>query len=338
MAKSDSLSESGSPRDQQQSEPPVSGFTAVNGREQSTSTAGSSVINGNISERKGSDERSNGQNGNSNSNGNGNSNGQVRGSPPGPERLTLTTNTRREDWSQPQHGGDSNSQLPQHGSATTPYLDLEGRHKRKRSESDIQPPNPHPYHNHGLPKSPPRVATQESATPTELHRDIATRPAPYPEKRDYYDSPSQQYTPSANENREPVQNGWSSHSNQEHRSPYDSVHSAQTSSIHLADDRIMSEALRREIHGEPHSAHSQNGYGTSSPGDDESRSAYGNAYGQDQNPVQMQADMKKRKRNFSNRTKTGCMTCRKRKKKCDEGRPECTQKYPSNFLLIILLT
>lgn len=31
----------------------------------------------------------------------------------------------------------------------------------------------------------------------------------------------------------------------------------------------------------------------------------------------------KRKRNFSNRTKTGCITCRGRKKKCDEGRPLC---------------
>lgn len=31
----------------------------------------------------------------------------------------------------------------------------------------------------------------------------------------------------------------------------------------------------------------------------------------------------KRKRNFSNRTKTGCHTCRQRKKKCDEAKPEC---------------
>ena len=31
----------------------------------------------------------------------------------------------------------------------------------------------------------------------------------------------------------------------------------------------------------------------------------------------------KRKRNFSNRTKTGCMTCRRRKKKCGEERPYC---------------
>ncbi len=37
----------------------------------------------------------------------------------------------------------------------------------------------------------------------------------------------------------------------------------------------------------------------------------------------IQSDPKKRKRNFSNRTKTGCLTCRKRKKKCDEAKPEC---------------
>lgn len=37
----------------------------------------------------------------------------------------------------------------------------------------------------------------------------------------------------------------------------------------------------------------------------------------------IQADVKKRKRQFANRTKTGCGTCRRRKKKCDEAKPEC---------------
>jgi hypothetical protein len=37
----------------------------------------------------------------------------------------------------------------------------------------------------------------------------------------------------------------------------------------------------------------------------------------------MELDRKRRKRVFSNRTKTGCMTCRRRKKKCDEQHPEC---------------
>jgi hypothetical protein len=33
---------------------------------------------------------------------------------------------------------------------------------------------------------------------------------------------------------------------------------------------------------------------------------------------------KKRQRPFVNRTRTGCRTCRRRKKKCDEAKPECT--------------
>ena len=32
---------------------------------------------------------------------------------------------------------------------------------------------------------------------------------------------------------------------------------------------------------------------------------------------------RRRKRQFANRVKTGCVTCRRRKKKCDEGKPEC---------------
>lgn len=42
-------------------------------------------------------------------------------------------------------------------------------------------------------------------------------------------------------------------------------------------------------------------------------------------------DPKRRKRNFSNRTKTGCHTCRQRKKKCDEGKPECLNCIKGNF-------
>ncbi|KIW30673.1 hypothetical protein, variant [Cladophialophora immunda] len=39
----------------------------------------------------------------------------------------------------------------------------------------------------------------------------------------------------------------------------------------------------------------------------------------------------KRKRNFSNRTKTGCLTCRQRKKKCDEGQPTCENCHRGGF-------
>lgn len=53
----------------------------------------------------------------------------------------------------------------------------------------------------------------------------------------------------------------------------------------------------------------------------------GQGYDQD-GPINSATGLQKRKRNFANRTKTGCMTCRKRKKKCDEQRPFCTYFLP----------
>ncbi|KAI8930590.1 hypothetical protein NX059_012200 [Plenodomus lindquistii] len=47
----------------------------------------------------------------------------------------------------------------------------------------------------------------------------------------------------------------------------------------------------------------------------------------------VQVHVKKRKRQFANRTKTGCGTCRKRKKKCDESKPACTSAPMSITLL-----
>ncbi|KAF2117859.1 hypothetical protein BDV96DRAFT_405120 [Lophiotrema nucula] len=45
-----------------------------------------------------------------------------------------------------------------------------------------------------------------------------------------------------------------------------------------------------------------------------------------------QVDPKRRKRQFANRTKTGCGTCRRRKKKCDEGKPECNNCTRGGFI------
>ncbi|PFH62604.1 hypothetical protein XA68_12856 [Ophiocordyceps unilateralis] len=72
---------------------------------------------------------------------------------------------------------------------------------------------------------------------------------------------------------------------------------------------------------------------TSPDAEDRSAPLYGSPYtaehGQDSVP---QHDAKKRKRNFSNRTKTGCLTCRKRKKKCDEHKPECSNCVRGGFV------
>ena len=45
-------------------------------------------------------------------------------------------------------------------------------------------------------------------------------------------------------------------------------------------------------------------------------------------------DAKKRRRQFANRTKTGCGTCRRRKKKCDEAKPECMLTASSRSIKI----
>lgn len=82
------------------------------------------------------------------------------------------------------------------------------------------------------------------------------------------------------------------------------------------EQRLAREALRRE------SQHSRR-ESLSVNGDDRSYLDY------ERTPAGALIDMdrKKRKRVFSNRTKTGCMTCRKRKKKCDEMHPECKLSY-----------
>lgn len=55
-------------------------------------------------------------------------------------------------------------------------------------------------------------------------------------------------------------------------------------------------------------------------------------YSPDQNQAGSDGDPKKRKRNFSNRTKMGCHTCRSRKKKCDERKPSCANCERGGFV------
>ncbi|OAA60726.1 C6 zinc finger domain-containing protein [Cordyceps fumosorosea ARSEF 2679] len=56
------------------------------------------------------------------------------------------------------------------------------------------------------------------------------------------------------------------------------------------------------------------------------------SYSESRSGAVVQHDPKKRKRNFSNRTKTGCLTCRRRKKKCDEAKPECNNCIKGAFV------
>ena len=107
---------------------------------------------------------------------------------------------------------------------------------------------------------------------------------------------------------------------------YDSqlINQAQRAQQIDASDAQLAEALQREAQG--HDA-APKGWGAASRSTIEN-SIQGDqpssfpTYPQDRSQTAVQV-APKRKRVFSNRTKTGCMTCRRRKKKCDEQHPAC---------------
>jgi hypothetical protein len=103
-------------------------------------------------------------------------------------------------------------------------------------------------------------------------------------------------------------------------SEYDSqlITQAQRAQQMDVSDAHLADALQREAGQERSGSRSTPGAQPSSPG-----------YTQDRHGTMHVAP--KRKRVFSNRTKTGCMTCRRRKKKCDEQHPAC-KSIPGGYL------
>jgi hypothetical protein len=262
---------------EKQPESPTARFTAVNGRDSAPSgsvTPSNAASNGHP--RRGSEDRAH---------------GQPRISPPGQEKLTITTSSAHRD-ERPSNGTLIHSTYTQASS----YPENESSLKRKRSDSHDTPaanPSGTNYHSYGVPKS-AQDDTSEKAS------------------RGTY-SP-QNGSESYNSSQAPVYS-YPSKTPDHDRSNWLETPTEQTPPSHT-DDQIR-EALTRDNQGsEGHGEHSQ-----ASPGDDDSSFQAG--YGDNRTLVQREDERKKRKRNFSNRTKTGCMTCRKRKKKCDETRPEC---------------
>ncbi|KAI9886773.1 MAG: hypothetical protein M1823_001416 [Watsoniomyces obsoletus] len=115
-------------------------------------------------------------------------------------------------------------------------------------------------------------------------------------------------------------------------SPYETRMSFRPESLDPMDPR-MAEALRREGHGlEAMRATSAGGSIQDDDGRGQGRQG-SEDYGTDGTPTSATAiDHRRRKRVFSNRTKTGCMTCRRRKKKCDEQKPECNNCIRGGFV------
>ena len=182
--------------------------------------------------------------------------------------------------------------------------------KRKRSYSNEyeDPNNSSTYHTHALPNSPERsrmYATENSRIHEQENIGTPAYPPP-PEHPELYPRP---------ERHQLVRGGYDQRIDP-------SI--APAPRPYYSDERMV-EALQRENQNYDVMGPRDN---FASPEDDDDQHAqqYGD-YGANRSSLSGQdIDRKRRKRVFSNRTKTGCMTCRRRKKKCDEQHPECRLK------------
>lgn len=94
-----------------------------------------------------------------------------------------------------------------------------------------------------------------------------------------------------------------------------------TSDVQLAEGFVRCETQTEDVESRPRNSQS-------TPNNDPNHNQHDRA-----SPNTIAVVAPTRKRNFSNRTKTGCLTCRRRRKKCDETHPICEQPLIRNFKL-----
>ncbi|OAX77888.1 hypothetical protein ACJ72_07808 [Emergomyces africanus] len=195
------------------------------------------------------------------------------------------------------------------------------RNKRKRSESDERQTSPSSYQGHSVSRSPisqpdhrldpqaqgagPNGATHVQPTPEE---DTAAKGA----RQSYSAHPERSVSVQSTGNT----SAWDSYDTQMANHAQLGHQPIDSSDAHLA------EALQRDVQGPDHGAKNWSAMPEGESIDSTRKLTYSHTPPQERpiGPVQVGP---KRKRVFSNRTKTGCMTCRRRKKKCDEQHPAC---------------
>ena len=189
--------------------------------------------------------------------------------------------------------------------------------KRKRSYPDnYDNANNNPtYHSHALPSSPERQRMYEMDN-ARAHENENLSPSTYPPPPDHSQPPDLYPRP---DRHQLIRNEY-----EQRMDP----NIAPAPNRPYYSDAHMAEALRRENRNyESMGVHDN----FVSPEEDEEHHAqqFGDYGANRSSQSGHDMDRKRRKRVFSNRTKTGCMTCRRRKKKCDEQHPEC--KYSKSF-------
>ncbi|OAA53243.1 nodulation protein l [Niveomyces insectorum RCEF 264] len=268
---------------------------------------------------------------------------------------SISSRREREIW------GTTPLHQPPFRSSAAPYPNLENiveaAQKRKRSPSTEDLPRAHQYVQHkqqheevGVPRvlstaetAAAAIAAASAAATVALQTRESEHPRasveprdPYdpPRKRPYDSRPLEESKRDQQRQREREQRRvdiWYSLPSREDR------HSAGAGSIQSpADEQSGNDSRQREKSTAHATSSPQSEYAGHTPDEEDQLSSFGGAFSPTQPRKEStsipQSDPKRRKRNFSNRTKTGCLTCRKRKKKCDETKPECSNCVRGGFI------
>ncbi|KAL8842924.1 MAG: hypothetical protein Q9170_000328 [Blastenia crenularia] len=205
-----------------------------------------------------------------------------------------------------------------------------GIQKRKREYAeDYDQQNSSAYHSHGLPPSPQRQRMYSQDDGPARGRDHGA-PDNYG-RSDRGSAPELYPRP---ERSPPVENYPQPERHSLVRNEYDNRGDGSIASGRpYYSEARMAEALQRENNSYESMAMHENQFGSPDDDDDHQHAQqYGDYSGPPRTQAQRDLDRTRRKRVFSNRTKTGCMTCRRRKKKCDEQHPECNNCLRGGFV------
>lgn len=171
-----------------------------------------------------------------------------------------------------------------------------------------------------------RAMSPESARHAEEYRRSDARA----ESRTVHFASAERQEGPRDDDRGRYQQSWSTRDVDDQRGRDERYNDAATNSHTRHDERDRDASQEGDsMHADDHD------YPVSSPEDDDNMMSFGDNDKGDQARADGSghSSQSKRKRNFSHRTKTGCFTCRRRKKKCDEQKPECmiSRPYPSRY-------
>ncbi|KAF2710637.1 hypothetical protein K504DRAFT_431399 [Pleomassaria siparia CBS 279.74] len=293
---------------------PVSAFTAVNGRTSPPSPRRTNGTNGTNSTNGTNNTNGNSSNGNSNTNstnGNTNSNANSNANANANANVTIPETNHVRPHSRPSAEQSQDLKGPQSGRDEWNAAPRASENGQQNGHHSVSPPLSDQDRS---PQSPGKRKRSSSEEENRLYQTPDGTAAPTRRRLESYaardDSPpnptmehSQQRTlPSID--RVDHDRSWQQRESQDVHGSYSSAHHRDSRDMETSPDSMN-----------PHSASQLNSDGV------------------EMTRAGVQVDPKKaRKRQFANRTKTGCGTCRRRKKKCDEAKPECINCTRGGFI------